>query len=110
MHHIDISCVFCVRANTLIVLCVRPVINVHNCDYRLTTTEQLTVTHQYSYSYSDIHLCICQYLYVFSVMIACRYRYPTHAAKVRQLQVQTDCCVYNLCVALALRPTNHYFI
>jgi hypothetical protein len=74
MHQIDISCVFCVRPNTVTVLCVRPVKNVHKCQYRLIITDQLKVTHQYSYSYGDIHLCICQYLYVFSVMIACRYR------------------------------------
>ena len=100
---------FFVRVNAGIVLCVPPVRNVHKCEYGLITTEQLTVTHQYSYSYSDIHLCFCQYLYVFSVMIACRYRYPTHAAKVRQLQVQTDCSVHNLGAVLCLQPTNLLF-
>jgi len=103
MHQIDISCLF-VPTNTAVVLCVRPVRNVHKCDYRLIRTEQLTVTHHYSYSYSDIHLCICQYLYVFSVMIACRYRYPTHAAKVRELQDQTDCSVHSLGAVLCLQP------
>jgi hypothetical protein len=107
MHQIDISCVFCVRANTVIVLCVRPVRNVHKCQYRLITTEQLTITHQYSYSYSDTHLCICQDLYVFSVMIACRYRTrPTLPRSCNFKFKPTDCCVHTPCGAFCLHSTK----
>jgi len=46
MHQIDISCVFCVRANTIIVLCDPPVRNVHKYESRPTITEELTSTDQ----------------------------------------------------------------
>ena len=104
------------QANTVIVLCVRPVRNVHNCQSRVITTEQLTVTHQYSYSYSDTHLCICQYLYVFSVMIACRYRTrPTLPRSCNFKFKPTDCSVHTaLCTVSAMHFVyilrSHYFI
>jgi len=59
MHQINISCVFCVRANTVIVLCIPPVRNVHKCESRLIITEQLTAptstaivtaTHTYAFA------------------------------------------------------------
>ena len=61
-----------VTANTVIVLCVPPVRNVHKCQSILITTEQLTGTDQYSYSYTDTNLCLCQELYVFSKTITFR--------------------------------------
>jgi hypothetical protein len=97
-----------VTAITVIVLCVPPVRIVYICQYRLTITEQLTVPTSKTIvtaTHADDFVSTCM------VSLQWQPAVPdtTHVAKVRKLQVQTNCSVHNLDAALCLRPTNPLF-